>query len=293
MLYSAFLHTLFAKKILYETGAIGIYGRSDAFERVVNGIDGILSAKAKALGAEAIVFPPEISASTIRDSEYYRNFPDLLANIHSGCGCEGSRYDDLDSWSQTTSPTDLFLTPAACYPLYPLLQSRGHLPLNGVLMTVKSYCFRSELSHYAHRLRSFRMREFVRVGSPSEIEEFREFWYSIAGDFVASLELESTMVVANDPFFGREGGIFKSDQRAKKLKYELLISVDDSTNAACISFNNHLNSFTRKWGITFTTEENVHSGCVAFGLERIALALFFKHGLEPDNWPIKLENVAL
>jgi hypothetical protein len=29
----------------------------------------------------------------------------------------------------------------------------------------------------------------------------------------------------------------------------------------------------------------MHTGCVAFGMDRLALALFATHGLETANWP--------
>jgi hypothetical protein len=28
-----------------------------------------------------------------------------------------------------------------------------------------------------------------------------------------------------------------------------------------------------------------HTGCVAFGIDRLALALFVQHGREPAKWP--------
>ena len=34
-----------------------------------------------------------------------------------------------------------------------------------------------------------------------------------------------------------------------------------------------------------------HSACVGFGLERIALALFRKHGFDPDRWPHDVKQV--
>jgi hypothetical protein len=34
-----------------------------------------------------------------------------------------------------------------------------------------------------------------------------------------------------------------------------------------------------------------HSACVGFGLERIALALFHRHGLELSGWPREVRDV--
>jgi hypothetical protein len=34
-----------------------------------------------------------------------------------------------------------------------------------------------------------------------------------------------------------------------------------------------------------------HSACVGFGLERVALALFKKHGLQLEKWPAEVRDV--
>jgi hypothetical protein len=37
-----------------------------------------------------------------------------------------------------------------------------------------------------------------------------------------------------------------------------------------------------------------HSACFGFGLDRIALALFYAHGLRLDEWPLEVrERLAL
>jgi hypothetical protein len=33
-----------------------------------------------------------------------------------------------------------------------------------------------------------------------------------------------------------------------------------------------------------------HSACIGFGLERIALALLFKHGIDVDSWPAEIRE---
>jgi seryl-tRNA synthetase len=54
---------------------------------------------------------------------------------------------------------------------------------------------------------------------------------------------------------------------------------------ACMSFNYHQDQFGIKWGLNFKSGEPVHTACVGFGLERIALALFHTHGLDVKEWP--------
>jgi hypothetical protein len=44
------------------------------------------------------------------------------------------------------------------------------------------------------------------------------------------------------------------------------------------------------FGIRTADGAVAHSACVGFGLERIALALFKKHGLALSAWPASVKN---
>jgi seryl-tRNA synthetase len=92
--------------------------------------------------------------------------------------------------------------------------------------------------------------------------------------------------IANDPFFGRGGRVLASSQREQELKFELLIQVNQDTGpTACISFNYHLDHFAQVWKLRLADGSDAHSGCIGFGIDRLTLALFRHHGLQPDAWP--------
>ena len=74
-----------------------------------------------------------------------------------------------------------------------------------LLFDIEADCFRHEPSRILDRLQTFRMREFVRIGSPEEILEFRERWIARAPKIAEQLCLPYGIEVANDPFFGRVG----------------------------------------------------------------------------------------
>lgn len=98
--------------------------------------------------------------------------------------------------------------------------------------------------------------------------------------------LDVEIDVANDPFFGRAGKMLANNQRDQNLKFELLIPVTSATSkTACMSFNYHQDAFGTKWGLNLDNGQVAHTACVGFGLERIALALFAKHGLDVQEWP--------
>jgi seryl-tRNA synthetase len=178
------------------------------------------------------------------------------------------------------------LTPAACYPLYPLVAARGNVPAKGLAFDVASYCFRRETSHEPGRLQSFRMREYVCVGAPEVALAFRKRWIARAEELAQQLALPYTLATASDPFFGRAGKIMAISQVEQALKFELLIPVNSEENpTACMSFNYHQDHFGTTWDLQTDTQDVAHTACVAFGLDRLGLALFATHGLDLQRWP--------
>lgn len=140
-------------------------------------------------------------------------------------------------------------------------------------------------------MQSFRLHEFVRMGSNEQVLEFRQVWLDRAQGFVSGLGLPYTIDIAHDPFFGRAGRLMADSQREQRLKYELLVPVaNDAKPTACMSFNYHMDHFGEPWNIRQANGEVAISGCVGFGLERLALALFRHHGLDPARWPAKVRS---
>jgi seryl-tRNA synthetase len=138
----------------------------------------------------------------------------------------------------------------------------------------------------------FRMREYVRAGSPEQVVAFRETWLKRGEEMIRSLGLPMEIDVANDPFFGRAGRIMASGQREQGLKFELLVPINSAAEpTACLSFNYHQDHFGKTWGINTADGETAHTACVGFGLERITLALFKHHGLDIEAWPAEARQV--
>jgi hypothetical protein len=100
------------------------------------------------------------------------------------------------------------------------------------------------------------------------------------------LGLPFAIDVANDPFFGRVGQVMAVSQRQQALKFELLVPYHaTATPTACMSFNYHREHFGNVWGIYDDQGEKAHTSCVAFGIDRLAVALFAVHGLDVARWP--------
>ena len=293
----SFLNRLFDAGLLIETGVDGLYGRSGQFEDVIVAFERLIDRTGGGDGAEAIRFPPGLNRAYFEKSGYMKSFPQLAGTVHSFCGCELDHInlikcmDEGQDWTLEQKATDIVLTPAACYPLYPTIAKRGPLPLGGGLYDLQSYCFRHEPSVDPARQQLFRMREYVRMGTEADVMEFRQLWIERGTDMMKKVGLPVEIDVANDPFFGRAGRLLVNNQRDQNLKFELLIpitSVEKPTS--CMSFNYHQDQFGVKWGLSQHDGEGAHTACVGFGLERIALALFHHHGLDVKAWPESVRN---
>jgi seryl-tRNA synthetase len=130
------------------------------------------------------------------------------------------------------------------------------------------------------------MREFVRVGSPAQAASFRTEWLARAPEIADLLGLSYQIAPASDPFFGRAGRLMAINQVEQSLKFELLVPVRSAQQpTACMSFNDHRDHFGKTWEIATAAGATAHTCCVAFGIDRLTLALFAAHGLDLHTWP--------
>lgn len=272
-------------------GAQGVYARTGLYEGVVDALSALIS-RHRPDGAEILRLPPVMSRRQIERSGYLGSFPNLLGCMCCLSGPEPEirravdRFTEGGDWTSSLGVSDLVLTPAACYPLYPIAAARGALPAQGLVFDVASDCFRREPSQSLDRMQSFRMREYVRIGSPEQIVAFREAWIVRAKGLADTLALTYQVDLASDPFFGRASSFLAASQIQQALKFELLIpTVSQTSPTACMSFNYHRDHFGTIWDIRQSDGEPAHTGCVAFGMDRLAIALFCTHGLVVQDWP--------
>jgi seryl-tRNA synthetase len=285
-----------AEELLLPSGIDGVYARTAAFEDIVNSLSAFIS-RHREPGTEVLRFPPVMSRRQLETSGYLKSFPHFLGCVCCLDGAEAQirgtveRFEAGEDWTDALSAADLVLTPAACYPVYPLVASRGEVPPEGLLFDVASDCFRREPSRDLDRLQSFRMREYVCVGTAEQIDDFRRRWMMRAQDLAGQLGLPYRFDQASDAFFGRGGKLMAMSQIEQALKFELLVPVRSAEQpTACMSFNYHQDHFGAAWNLRNATGQIMHTGCVAFGMDRLALALFATHGLETESWPASVRT---
>jgi seryl-tRNA synthetase len=294
--YRKYQDELVGAGLLIPLGVPGLYGRSGVFEGVIEHFEHYATRSGAALAPEVMRFPPFLSRQHYLRTDHIQNFPNLMGSVHSFTGDEHEhralleRKEKGEDWATDLASTDLMLTPAACYPLYPT--ATGALSSEGRTVDLRSFVFRHEPSVDPARMQIFRQREFVRLGTPDQALAHRNYWLQRSEEMLLALGLKVRPVVANDPFFGRGGRLMATAQKEQVLKYELVVPVATAERPTAVaSCNYHLDHFGHAFGIHTADGKPAHSACVGFGLERIALALFRAHGFDPTRWPAPVKQV--
>lgn len=293
----AYLDRMVDAGLLTRSGVHGVYARGGAFEDVRLQFDRLISRAAAPESPEPLYFPPLLPREQLETSGYLGSFPHLAGTVFAFEGSEQEAVQQLDlasrheDWSAFQRMSEMVLSPAACYPLYPAVAARGPLPEGGLTLdTGDAYVFRREPSSDPSRMQIFHMREIVRVADRDTVIEWRLGWRARAEELLRGLGLELELDVASDPFFGRTGRLLAASQRDQELKWELLAPVAGQQPTAIASSNYHQDHFGHTYGLQTSAGDPAHTGCMAFGEERVALALFSAHGLDPREWPSEVRT---
>jgi seryl-tRNA synthetase len=289
--------TLLERGQVSQEGA-GIFALGPLLTRLVNFFESRFLGLADSFGAEPRRFPTLIPARYLERVGYFRAFPhslnfvthlreDLDAIDHfateAACDEHGSLHTPPNSFSEIQA----MLSPAVCYHLYFALADKP-LPGGQAIVTAVGNCFRYEAINLTtlERLWNFTMREVIFVGSKEFVLDHRATSRARMQQVFEEIGFAYRVESANDPFFIGEFRKQAAFQSAFQLKYEIRAALPfkDSTLAVG-SYNYHQDFFGRNLNISLPDGSPAHTGCTAFGLERIAFAFLAQYGLEPDNWP--------
>jgi hypothetical protein len=135
-----FLEQLIAAGHLIPMGVDGLYGKSGVFEDILDKLDRLITRYGADQKAEVMRFPPAISQQTFEESEYLKTFPHFAGTVHCFCGDESEHRRILEcvaegkDWTEGQKASGVVLTPAACYPSYPVVARRGPVGADGVTL---------------------------------------------------------------------------------------------------------------------------------------------------------------
>jgi len=273
----------------------GRYGLGPKVAGLVEFFDSRLRAMAARFAAPAYTFPSLIGADLLDRCRYLRNFPatlNVVSHLREDHGIlqEFARSAHWDGKRLVCDPAalshvDCLLSPAVCFHWYAWL-SNSKLPASRVITAVGK-CFRYESSNLTglERLWDFTMREIIFVGTSEYVLENRRTCVGLSVDLLNELKLAYEITSATDPFFADAYAVQAAYQQGFDLKFELLVPLPfNGKKLAVGSTNYHQDFFGRCFEIQ-TNDAPAHTGCLAFGLERLALAFLAQHGLEERNWP--------
>jgi len=252
---------------------------------------------ADTFGAVPYRFPTLIPAKYLERVNYFRAFPhslsfvthlredlDVIDDFAKQAACDEHGLNTPDS---SFDKIQTLLSPAVCYHLYFALADKP-LPNGELTVTAVGNCFRYESINMAslERMWNFTMREVIFVGSKDFVLNNREIARQRMASFFEDIGLAYRVETANDPFFIGEFRKQTAFQSAFQLKYEIRASLPYKNSTLAIgSYNYHQDFFGRHLDITLPDGSPAHTGCVAFGLERTALAFLAQFGPDPNNWP--------
>jgi hypothetical protein len=221
--------------------------------RVAESVDREVLSWADRMGASAERHSELLPVEQLERIDYFDSFPHLAHRV--------------TPWLDGSDEDVLVLTSAACYGAY--FSRIGAVVEDGTTLTVRQTCRRRESEyHPLRRQREFQMREVVMLGSQERVREFLTEGEEAIRRIGASVGVDARFETASDPFFRKDDPRLLH-QKLFPTKQEFV----DGSGLAVASLNSHRNFFGERCDIRLADGSYVHTGCVAFGLERWVDAL--------------------
>lgn len=287
---------LLAAGLVRRLGA-GSWSFAPAFVALLETLDDRLRRAARrSLGATERAFSALLSTDVLRRAGFVTSFPQNVSFVSH----LPQRLDALLRFQEANvaagrlsfpdgagleEPREC-LPPAVCY-------HRFHELAESVLttddtITARGTCFRYEARHNMSdltRLWSFQMREIVFTGSDPFVRASLTRAASVLETLAADLGVSAVCETATDPFFINLFAQKRYAQLAQELKFELRVPLGGDDSLAVASLNLHQDFFGRAFAVGRADGAPIASGCLAFGLERLALGFLAQHGPDAAAWP--------
>jgi len=203
-----------------------------------------------------------------QDENYH---PMIFSNQYSLSTLSAMGYDPNALVCDKTAKNKAFI-PAACLPIYEFVGNKGidDVP---TIFSIRNKVRRTEKTYDSiFTLSEFQQREFVIFGTKDHVEEFITRGCEKLKSLVQKINISASLDISNDIFYQDNNPAKALFQIASKSKIELRVRIKTvPTPIALSSCNNHRTHFSKK----FTIQKNkklLHTGCIAFGLDRWVLA---------------------
>lgn len=278
----------------------GRYGLGPRLVGLTTFFDRELARLFESFSPEPHQFPSLIGADVLEACKYLRSFPHSLSLVsHLREDLEAvqgfARTAKWDGTQLLSDPTHLssiecLLAPAVCFHCFAWLQNSRQSRHR--TFTALGKCFRYESGNLQglERLWDFTMRELIFVGSAEFVLAQRQKAIDATTELLDAWGLSYEIRSATDPFFIEEYAS-ATFQLAFDLKFEVRAALPYKGKTLAVgSFNFHQDYFGRSLNINDANGAALSTGCVGFGLERLALACLAQHGLDEGKWPESLRG---
>jgi len=270
----------------------GVYGFQGDLLKVINRIDQMLLLGALELGAVEQSYSTLLPIKSMIANSYLSSFPHhafLVSLFHQDFDglSLASKIRGLEELrSESLENSELMLSPTVCHHCFEALK-KSRLSDGPLIITSVGKCHRFEGGGVRDlcRMHVFTMREIVLYGDPiwleDQLRKIKEIYCSMFRRWGLSFSVKT----ATDPFFPVSNESKRAFQSLRKLKQEIAVRLPFSgDDIACISLNNHMKTLVDIYDIQ-SGDVELESGCVGFGYERLAFALFAQFGMDTIKWP--------
>lgn len=240
-------------------------------------------------------YPNAIPLESLGKAHHFSSFPEhlhFLTHLRQDLGVLdtfASRARDEGSTvrpeSSEVSAIQLVQNPSTCYHCY---AARAKTDIGAdTAVTALTKCHRFEAANHADfgRLLEFSLREVIFLGGPDYVRNAREETLERMEQLAKDWQLYGELISSNDPFFTSDYHTKAEHQRRLAMKFEYRAAIPGAAKGlAVMSSNLHGPTFSKAFDIK-QQRRPINTGCLGFGLERLALAILAQHGRDPNAWP--------
>ncbi len=241
------------------------------------------------------VYPNCIPADSLSAAHHLGSFPEHL-HFLTHLREDLDLLDDFSERARATADTvvpelsdvsrlQLVQNPSTCYHCYAARRD-GSIE-SDTAITAVTRCHRFEAANHDQfgRLLEFTLREVIFLGTPDYVRATRERCLELIRTLATDWQLYGELAAANDPFFSADFAVKATQQRRLAMKFEYRMTIPGQTRQlAVMSSNLHGPTFSKAFNIK-RRGRVINSGCLGFGMERLALAIIAQHGSDPTQWP--------